>query len=611
MSRPDDPMAPRSGPPTLRMRPQDSQRREPAPARPGANPEQWQSGAQAGYQGGQQAAPPYHYPGQGGQEPGQSYPSNAPQSQAPARPPHYDQQPQFARYSGAHDQPGQAPGRAGEPYAPPQAPVSNGAYAPQWQQDPPSERYAARPAAAPAAPQWPPDRQGYQQPNAAQAQEPANYWPTQQPAQRSHDHGAYSPPAGEVTHGDYNGAQYAAGYQQPDPDAGYPAQINNAQYAAQYGQPQPAFEPQQQGGTFGIDGYGPQDQGYAQNHQQLGHDPNPSLIAGDQQYDAQFTDEYEEPAPRRRRGLLVAGALAAAIVVGGGSAFAFKMFGQSGKRLGPPPIVQKSSTPSKVAAAEPGGRQFDNANKKVFDRIQNGTDGADASAAGAESSPRGAAVPGLILEPSRSAQESQDAVGGPPKTKTVSTVRIGADGAPSEAPPPIMPSGGNVETVKTRPSVPGLVMDNSLNTPSGGSDAAAAAPPPRSKPQPQQRVATAAQAPATAAPKAPVAKKPAPKAANVQPAGVSAVESPPGSGSYVVVLSSQKDRMSALKAFADLQQKYPDQLSDKQPDVQEKNLGDKGVWQRLVVSSATQQSANDLCGQLKLSGYAGCWVTKN
>jgi cell division protein FtsN len=79
---------------------------------------------------------------------------------------------------------------------------------------------------------------------------------------------------------------------------------------------------------------------------------------------------------------------------------------------------------------------------------------------------------------------------------------------------------------------------------------------------------------------------------------------------YVAVLSSQKSRMDALKAFADLQQKYGDVLSSKTPDVQEANLGDKGVWYRAVVGPpVSRDAASGICSQLKAAGYAGCWVT--
>ena len=79
---------------------------------------------------------------------------------------------------------------------------------------------------------------------------------------------------------------------------------------------------------------------------------------------------------------------------------------------------------------------------------------------------------------------------------------------------------------------------------------------------------------------------------------------------YVAVLSSQKSRMDALKVFADMQQKYGEVLSSKTPDVQEANLGEKGVWFRAVVGPpGSREAASGLCGQLKSAGYSGCWVT--
>jgi cell division septation protein DedD len=78
----------------------------------------------------------------------------------------------------------------------------------------------------------------------------------------------------------------------------------------------------------------------------------------------------------------------------------------------------------------------------------------------------------------------------------------------------------------------------------------------------------------------------------------------------VPVLSSQKSRMDALKAFADMQQKYGDVLQSRTPDVREVDLGDKGVWHRLVVGPpASREAASTVCTQLKAHGYSGCWVT--
>ena len=126
-----------------------------------------------------------------------------------------------------------------------------------------------------------------------------------------------------------------------------------------------------------------------------------------------------------------------------------------------------------------------------------------------------------------------------------------------------------------------------------------------------------AAAPATAtndAGEAPVGAQPRPKAKVAVPkvvkeAAVAAPAAGAGSG-YVAVLSSQKDKAAALRIFADLAQKYPGQLGSRQPEVQEANVADKGVFQRLVVGPpSSQQSAKELCTQLKSAGHTGdCWV---
>ena len=61
----------------------------------------------------------------------------------------------------------------------------------------------------------------------------------------------------------------------------------------------------------------------------------------------------------------------------------------------------------------------------------------------------------------------------------------------------------------------------------------------------------------------------------------------------------------ASGAFADLQQKYGDVLASKTPDVQEANLGDKGVRYRSVVGPpGSREAASGVCKQLKTAGYA-------
>jgi hypothetical protein len=68
--------------------------------------------------------------------------------------------------------------------------------------------------------------------------------------------------------------------------------------------------------------------------------------------------------------------------------------------------------------------------------------------------------------------------------------------------------------------------------------------------------------------------------------------------------------MDALKIFANMQETYGDVLSSKTPDVQEANLGEKGIRYRLVVGPpGSKEAAANLCTQLKTAGFVGCWVT--
>ena len=102
----------------------------------------------------------------------------------------------------------------------------------------------------------------------------------------------------------------------------------------------------------------------------------------------------------------------------------------------------------------------------------------------------------------------------------------------------------------------------------------------------------------------------APKAPPVQREGSTAVGGPVSSG-YVAVLSSKKSRMDAMKAYASLDQKYRDMLASSTFDVQEADLGDKGVWYRAVVGPPrSYDGAKKICEDLKSAGHPDCWPAK-
>ena len=58
-----------------------------------------------------------------------------------------------------------------------------------------------------------------------------------------------------------------------------------------------------------------------------------------------------------------------------------------------------------------------------------------------------------------------------------------------------------------------------------------------------------------------------------------------------------------------MQQKHNEVLETKQPDVQEVNLGEKGMRYRAIVGPpGSYAGAKQLCDQLESSGFKGCWV---
>jgi hypothetical protein len=84
---------------------------------------------------------------------------------------------------------------------------------------------------------------------------------------------------------------------------------------------------------------------------------------------------------------------------------------------------------------------------------------------------------------------------------------------------------------------------------------------------------------------------------------------PASASGFVAVLASKRSRADALNAFAELQRKYPEVLAGMTPDVQEADLGDKGMWYRAVVGPpGSREAATNVCHDLKTAGHDGCWV---
>jgi hypothetical protein len=79
--------------------------------------------------------------------------------------------------------------------------------------------------------------------------------------------------------------------------------------------------------------------------------------------------------------------------------------------------------------------------------------------------------------------------------------------------------------------------------------------------------------------------------------------------SFVPVVFTGKDQATVLRTFAALQNRYPTLLSPRRAETQPVDLGQKGVWHRLVVlPPGSRQTALNFCDQLLAVGYDQCWV---
>jgi cell division septation protein DedD len=251
------------------------------------------------------------------------------------------------------------------------------------------------------------------------------------------------------------------------------------------------------------------------------------------------------------------------------------------------PVVKVTDPgPSKVKPSLSGGKEFAHTDKKLLNRLDEeggGQRGADERANEDPNAPR--RVRSIPISPAGGSGGSAAAVPG---------ITLDNVGPPGSAAPPArvqIPSAPPPQATVARAEAPVAAPPVRV----------VAAPPPAAPAVAAEAAPAPARKVAAAAP--PPAREPAP------PKVSSAVVTASTTG-YVAVLSSQKSRMDALKAFADLQQKYGDVLSSKTPDVQEANLGDKGVWYRAVVGPpVSRDAASGICSQLKAAGYVGCWVT--
>ncbi len=362
--------------------------------------------------------------------------------------------------------------------------------------------------------------------------------------------------------------------------------------SSQYGEPQgqhydPRYEEQQQYGEHHGQQYADDD--VADDRAQHGaqqHEGSDRYFEDDAELEPHEDAMYDDaPRARRHGGLATALALIGCAMLGTAGAYAYRSYyGQPGSTQPPPIITADNSTPTKIVPATAGDPQ---SSKAIQDKLAN---------AGKEQIVTKQEEPVALRE-----------------LGTQQTPRVVLPAPVAPAPPGTLPSGGNeprkIKTVTIRPD---------------GNDASGrpvGAPPPPAQP------ATRSATPPAPAPKAtapgrnggpisldpqpgePAAAAPAPRA---RTAAAPAVEATASTGGFMVQLSSQKSESEAQASFRSLQQKFPNELGDRQPVVRRADLGgSKGVVFRAMVGPfASSQEAQQFCSSYKSAG-GQCLVPSN
>lgn len=375
-----------------------------------------------------------------------------------------------------------------------------------------------------------------------------------------------------------------------------------------YTAPPPPPPPQYPGNT-----YPPQDNydaRYEDNwadehalHDDDGGGAHHELAAQGNELDEDFfadEDELENdhiPAPKRSRKRLVIAALAGAIMVGGGGAYLYKSF-KGGTEEGATPFIRADNRPLKELPGNPGGKQFPNGEKTIYDRLT--PDGQQIQAA-AYAPPAPVAPPSAqpaqgnsleerIDEALRKAQQAGDAPQQPAPQETRSPDQPTVVRSESYRPDGTRVDGG-------RPMVTPTVAD--VN---GGQ-----LPPPFGT---ARQAVAAEQPPVTPFQTVPVQSSPAPqvaRSASITPAEPTATPS----GGYWVSLKSASDEKAIQRDLSVLTDKYKSVLGDVQVISKIADLGAKGVHYRAVAGPLnSRQEAMELCQKIKgVGGDKACFVT--
>ncbi|MEM7191800.1 MAG: hypothetical protein AAF405_02840 [Pseudomonadota bacterium] len=259
-----------------------------------------------------------------------------------------------------------------------------------------------------------PEAYAQPQPDPYAAQQPQAYAPQPMPA--ADDPAMYAQPGGQqgVPYGHVPPADPSRALQALDPNYGEPPQV-------QLGDPHAGMQP------AGVE-------------------------FPDTSGDADFMDAsiaHEETGLKSklmgtlkgRSTVMVASALMGAIALGGALAFAYKQSG-GGIDSGDAPIVTADASPVKAVPDAPGGKEFPNKNKLIYDRLTNGsTPGSERLVPRQEDVAVPALPPATATAGLPGAVATTDAAGADGGPRKVKTMVVRPDGSVETPPVPPMPGG--------------------------------------------------------------------------------------------------------------------------------------------------------------------------
>jgi SPOR domain len=341
---------------------------------------------------------------------------------------------------------------------------------------------------------------------------------------------------------------------------------------------------------------------------------NHDLVAQENELDEDFfadEDELESdhiPAPKRSRKRLMFAMLAMAMAVGGGGAYFYKSLkGGSGEESATP-FIRADNRPLKELPGNPGGKQFPNGEKTIYDRLT--PDGQQIQAA-AYAPPTPVAPPAVqaaqgnsleerIDEALRKAQQASDAPQQPAQPATRGPDQPTMVRSESYRPDGTRVDGGR-PTTSANADVNGGQLPPPFGTATQGTlSAQPAAAPFHTVPVPSSPTAAAAPAQRNAT-------APAGRSASLTPAEPTAT---PSNG-FWVSLKSAPDEKAIQRDLTMLTDKYKSVLGDVQLSSKIADLGAKGVTYRAVAGPlSSRQEAMDLCQKIKgVGGDKACFVT--